>query len=159
MQPEVDFDLLSRRTMESNVDLAIFSNLFGHVFALPEWHFIARGEFPDINPYVASNAAIADGKYMIRAFTDTARLDRFAEENQLKDADGNVLILSIPTANIIPYLEGSIEHGVYGIWFNSDTQSEGFFTPLTQLRVIKAHLEKVNWKASSDEAGASPNQL
>ncbi|HLM00134.1 MAG TPA: hypothetical protein VK400_03700 [Pyrinomonadaceae bacterium] len=146
MTNNVDFDALNRKATESGGAIEDLSNVYGNAFALPEWYFIARGEFPDIRPYIASNANYADGQYMIRAFTDKERLQRFAKENNLTGADGEVLTLDIPTANIIAYLEQFVPNGVYGIWFNSDNGSEGFFAPLKQLRPIKEHLEKTNWK-------------
>ncbi|HEX8738313.1 MAG TPA: hypothetical protein VF721_23460 [Pyrinomonadaceae bacterium] len=149
MANDVDFDALNRKAIESGGAIEDLSNIYGNAFALPEWYFIARGEFPDVSPYIASNANYADGEYMIRAFTDKERLHRFAKENNLTGADGEVLTLDIPTGNIIDYLEQFIPNGVYGIWFNSDNGSEGFFAPLKQLRPIKEHLEKINWKQTA----------
>ena len=147
MPGEVDFDALARKVTESNGALEDLENLYGHAFALPEWHFIARGQFPDVRPYIASNAQIAGGQYMIRAFTDTDRLQRFARENKLMEADApggeGVLILSLPTDTIVDYLEQFISQGVHGIWFNSDTKSDGFFAPLKQLRPIREQLENL----------------
>lgn len=148
MTDEVDFDALARKTNESNGAIEDLNKLYGHAFALQKWHFIARGQFPDVSPYVASNAQFAGGQYMVRAFTDTDRLLRFAQENELmeKDANGgeNVSILSIPTDKIVDYLEQFISRGVHGIWFNSDTKSYGFFVPLKQLRPIQEHLDKLS---------------
>lgn len=62
-------------------------DLFGQAFALPQWHFIARGQFPHISPYIASNEDVAGGQYMVRAFTHTDRLLRFARENNLMETD------------------------------------------------------------------------
>jgi hypothetical protein len=145
MKNEVDFDALSRRVNETGM-MEDAARLFGHAFALPDWYFIARGQFPNVTPYIASNEGFASGQYMVRAFTDTDRLLRFAQENNLMEAGaaGNEpasLILSVPTDRVVDYLEQFIRQGVYGVWFNSDTKSDGFFVPLTQLRPIKAHLE------------------
>jgi hypothetical protein len=41
----------------------------------------------------------------------------------------NVLVLSVPTDKIVDYLEQFISEDVHGIWFNSDSQSDGFFAP------------------------------
>jgi hypothetical protein len=151
MTNEVDFDALARKANETDA-MKDLDDLFGHAFALREWHFISRGQLPDVHPYVASNAQVAGGQYMIRAFTDTERLLRFARENSLmeKDATGeeNVLILSIPTDKIVDYLEQFTSQGVYGIWFNSDTKSDGFFLPLKQLRPVKEHLENSSRRPS-----------
>lgn len=140
----VDFDELSRRTHRANPPMEDLNALFGAVFALSEWLFISRGELPNVNPYVASNAEVAGGQQMVRAFTDSNRLQRFARENNLTDAEGNALMLTIPTKGVVEYLEQFIEYGVHGVWFNSDTGSEGFFVPLKQLRPIREHLAKLN---------------
>lgn len=154
MTDEVDFDTLARMVSESNGALQNLNNLYGHVFALRQWHFIARGQFPDVNPYVASNAQVAGGQYMVRAFTDTDRLLRFAQENNMMAMDADVVsgervsILSVPTDKIVDYLEQFISQSIYGIWFNSDTKSHGFFVPLKQLRPIQEHLEKLSRRPS-----------
>lgn len=149
MTNSVDFDALARKTNESGGAMDALNNLFGATFALEKWHFIARGELPNVSPYIAANAEYADGQQMVRAFTDTDRLLRFAKENNLTRPDGNASILSVPTANIIDYLEQFIPYGVHGIWFNSDTGSDGFFIPIKQLRPVKEHLAKINWQSSS----------
>ncbi len=159
MSDNVDFDALARKTAASDGTMGDLNNLWGAAFALSEWHFIARGELPNVRPYIASNAEYAEGKQMIRAFTDTARLQRFAVENNLTGADGSAQILSLPTAKLVEYLEQFIPYGVHGIWFNSDTQSDGFFLPLAQLRPVKEYLAKMNWQppAAEEPAPASPD--
>jgi hypothetical protein len=156
MTSEVDFDALARKANESDGALEDLDDLFGNAFALEKWHFIARGRFPDVNPYVASNASVAGGQYMVRAFTDTDRLLRFARENNLMERDEagkeDVLILSVPTDKIVDYLEQFIPLGVHGIWFNSDVNSDGFFVPLGQLRPIQEHLKSISRRASSYRA-------
>ena len=153
MADEIDFDALARKTSESDSPIEDFDNLYGHAFALPQWHFIARGQFPNVSPYVALNAQVAGGQYMIRAFTDTDRLLRFARENNLIElhavGKGDALILSLPTDTIVDYLERFSPLNVHGIWFNSDTKSDGFFVPLKQLRPIQEHLNNLSRRASS----------
>ena len=139
----VDFDELSRKIQRVNPLMEDMDALFGAAFGLPEWLFVARGELPNVNPYIAANAEVADGQQMIRAFTDSTRLQRFARENNLTDADGNAQMLSIPTKGIVEYLEQFIEYGVHGVWFNSDSVSDGFFIPIKQLQPIKDHLAKL----------------
>jgi hypothetical protein len=155
MTIDVNFDVLARKTIESGGAMEDLNDLYGHAFALPQWHFIARGEFPNLVPFIAANAAYADGQYMVRAFTDTERLERFARENKLTVPNSEALILSIPTAGIVDYLEQFIARGVHGIWFNSDTGSEGFNVPLVRLRPISEHLAK-NWRKADDARPAAP---
>jgi hypothetical protein len=154
-----DFDDLSRKTNATNVAPEHFNRLFAATFALPNWLFIARGEAPNFNPYVASAAGTAEGRQMIRAFTDGKRLHRFATENGLLDASGQALTLTIPTAGVIEYLEQFEQYGVYGVWFNSDSGSDGYFTPLKQLRVIKHHLEKLAVPAETADARMQQDNL
>lgn len=144
MDDQTDFDALARKVNETNSAVEDLNALFGAVFALPEWNFLMRGELPNVYPYVASNAAIADNQPMVRAFTDSDRLMRFARENNLTEADGSAKILTMPTASIVEYLESLVPAGAFGVWFNSDAQSEGFYIPIRQLRPIKEHLAKLN---------------
>jgi hypothetical protein len=142
---DINFDILALRANAADSTIEDKNQLFGLVFSLPEWNFIARGEFPNLHPYIAGNAEIAEGQDMVRAFTDTERLYRFAEENGLLTGNLESLTLSVPTENIVDYLEQFIQYGVYGIWFNSDSSSNGFFIPLRQLRPIKVHLTSNGW--------------
>ncbi len=139
-----DFDALSRAVTKSDA-LEDLEKLYGEAFKLREWYFVARGKFPEMRPYIASNKGVAGGRHMVRAFTDTDRLFRFARENGLTEGgnagDESALILSIPTDKIVDYLEQFIQQGAYGVWFNSDSKSDGFYVPLKQLRPIKEHLE------------------
>lgn len=141
-ESQFDFDALSEKAMATNA-LEDLNALFGAAFALEKWNFISRGELPDVYPYIASNSAAAGNQPMIRAFTDTGRLMRFARENNLTDADGSAKILTIPTENIVSYLENFIEQGAFGVWFNSDSESKDFFIPIKQLQPIKDHLTKL----------------
>lgn len=146
----VDFDALSKKAMTTNA-MEDVNALFDAAFALSKWNFIMRGEMPNVYPYVASNPTVANNQPMIRAFTDTERLMRFARENNLAEADGSAKILTIPTENIIPYLEGFIEQGAYGVWFNSDADSSDFYIPIKQLQPIKDHLAKIEQAAVEKE--------
>lgn len=140
---EVDFDALVQDTVRTNGELASLDALYSRTFTLPHWYFVARGTLPNVYPYIASHAEFAGGQPMMRAFTDPERLQRFVEENQLQDAEGGIPALSIPTPEIVAYLESFIEQGVYGIWFNSDAQSYGFFLPLQQLRPVQERLRSL----------------
>lgn len=138
---DVDFDQLARAAVDANGAIDAMNALWGAAFSLESWLFIARGTAPDLHPYIATNAGLADGKAMVKAFTDSAKLDRFARENGLTDAAGNVAFLAIPTASAVGYVEQLAPHGVWGLHFNADLGSDGFFMPLTGLAGIKRHLD------------------
>jgi hypothetical protein len=142
MENQVNFDALARKATQTNA-LEDLNALFGAAFELKEWIFIMRGDLNSAYPYIASNAAYADSQPMVRAFTDSGRAQRFARENNLAEPDGTCLTLNIPTEKIIEYLEGLVQYGANGVWFNSDTGSDGFFIPIKQLRPIKEHLAKL----------------
>jgi hypothetical protein len=141
----IDFDKLSELAFATGAGIPHLNELWGHTFSLPNWYFIARGPAHQPNPYIASRADVCHGQDMIRAFTDDKRLMSFGQENNLLEVDQSVRILAIPTSNIVSWLEGYMQYGIYGIWFNSDTASKGYYAPLSQLRPIKEHLDK-NWK-------------
>lgn len=147
-ESDFDFDALAKKAMETNA-MEDLNELFGAAFALEKWSFISRGELPNVYPYIASNPAAADNQPMIRAFTDTDRLLRFARENNLTETDGSAKMLTIPTENIVSYLEGFIAHGAHGVWFNSDSQSSDFFIPINQLQPIRDHLAKTKPAAAA----------
>ncbi|HVE55325.1 MAG TPA: hypothetical protein VNB22_00750 [Pyrinomonadaceae bacterium] len=142
MENQANFDALARKATQTNA-LEDLNALFGAAFDLKEWIFIMRGDLTSAYPYIAANAGYADSQPMVRAFTDSERAQRFARENNLAEPDGTCLTLNIPTEKIVEYLEGFMEHGAHGVWFNSDTGSDGFFIPIKQLRPIKEHLAKL----------------
>ncbi len=137
-----DFDTLCKKAFAPGAGIPELNELWGNTFSLASWLFIARGPAAQPQPYIASRADICNGQDMIRAFTDNQKLTAFARENKLLETDGSVRTLSIPTQGIIPWLENYWQHGIYGIWFNSDSGSKGFYSPLTQLRAVKDHLDK-----------------
>lgn len=137
-----DFDRLSAIANAAGATIGDQDALFGAAFRLSDWHFIARGEMPDVRPYVAANPSIVGGAPMVKAFTDTRRLHAFAAENQLTAANGEALILSLPVAGVLPTLADLQQQGVTHIHFNADRDSYGFYVPLVQLPIIRQHLEK-----------------
>ena len=127
MTNEADFDALAKTATASRGE-ETFCNLFGAVFALSNWHFIAVGELPDLLPYCATFPDHFDGQPMVVAFTDTERLNKYIAEKNLHvgSADKPVvlsspeatvkfssenLVLSVPTTSVIKYLERLVQKG------------------------------------------------
>jgi hypothetical protein len=134
----VDFDALARDAeAEGNPEKHLHA-LARAIFSLSHWHFIARGEASRPNPFIASHAGTAGGIPMVRAFTDTTRLGRFAEEHGLVEERG-IRVMSVPLSegDVVAWLEHYIPLGAEGLWFNSDAESHGFFFPLRALRGIR----------------------
>ncbi len=136
-----DFDGLARAASAPGAGIEVRTNLYAAAFRLPKWHFIARGTPPDVQPYIAANQSIAAGAPMLKAFTETDRLDTFARENDLALPTGEVQFLSLPVETILPVLEGFAANGVTHLHFNADSLSDGFFAPLPQMPVIRQYLE------------------
>ena len=134
----VDFDALAREgEAEGGAEKHLHALARG-IFSLTHWHFIARGESARPNPFIASHAGTAGGMPMVRAFTDTTRLARFAEEHGLVEERG-IRVMSVPLdeGDVVAWLEHYIPLGAEGLWFNSDAESQGFFFPLRALRALR----------------------
>jgi hypothetical protein len=144
------FDDLSEKAYRAGAGIPELNELWGHTFALTEWYFIARGPVEHPHPYIASRPDTCEGKNMIRAFTDVDKLTAFAKENNLAEADNSVRMLSVPTVNIVTWLQTFLKHNVYGIWFNSNNESSGYYAPIEQLKEIKTYLHKTWTRNPSD---------
>ena len=128
----VDFDHLAAEAQQSQSQDAM-AQLWGAVYALPAWNFVARGALPDVTPFVG----VVDGKPMVLAFTDRARADAFARRQGFTDPDGNSSILSLSVQSVVELVPAYQAQGVFGILFN--TGSHGFFAPLTNLSRMRRH--------------------
>ncbi|MFI5204282.1 MAG: hypothetical protein ACHQF2_07275 [Flavobacteriales bacterium] len=136
------FDLLAKKAYAENAGVPELNELWGNTFLLDNWFFIARGPIGHPHPYIASRPDTCEGKHMIRAFTDTEKLSAFAKENNLLEEDNGIRILTVPTIKIINWITPFAQHEVFGIWFNSDNNSNGFYAPILQLQSIKEYLDK-----------------
>jgi hypothetical protein len=134
-----DFEKLCQAAYAEGAGMEQRNALWCAVFGLKEWNFIARGEFPNVHPYVCANSTVAGGQYMVKAFTDPDKLRTFAKDNALTDPDGSVRFLSIPVSSFLGSLDEYRRQGVYGIHFNA--QGAGFFGPLEKLPAMLTFLE------------------
>lgn len=135
-----DFDRLIKNAYGVTADLHDKEQLFVYLFKAEEWLFIARGELPNVQPYVASNEAFAENKPMLKAFTDSTKLAAAAREWELQDPSGNTQMLSLKVATILPTLAEYEKQGVWGIHFNADRKSESFYVPMPQLASIRERI-------------------
>lgn len=149
---DLEFDFLAKAAYTPEGTFDDKDRLWTKALGLKEVYAIARGQFPDIYPYIASNAGIASGQPLVKVFTDTDRLLAFAEANQLLDADGAASVLTLPVSGLIRAAHDYARSGIYGIHFNPDTDSYGFFTPFEQLPYIREHLDRK--KAEAERAKA-----
>jgi Flp pilus assembly protein TadD len=138
-----DFDRLSAFADDAGASIDDQNALFRAAFRLNEWYFVARGELPDVRPYVASNPTIAGGAPMVKAFTDTRRLHAYARENALTGPEGDVQILALPVHTILFTTADLETQGVTHIHFNGDAASHGFYIPLAQLPLVQRHLKRL----------------
>lgn len=149
---DLEFDFLAKAAYTPEGTFDDKDRLWTKALALREVYAIARGQFPDIYPYIASNAGIASGQPLIKVFTDTERLLDFAEAHGLLDDDGAASVLTLPVAGLIKAAHDYARSGIYGIHFNGDKESYGFFTPFEQLPYIREHLDRVRAEAARARA-------
>lgn len=138
----VDFDRFATAAARSRGALPDHERLWSAVFKLEQWHFIARGEGEGMAPYIAANLGLMNGAPMLKVFTDTARLQRFAEDNQLCAPDGSTLMLSYPVKSVLPMLEQYAQQGVAHVHFNPDKCSFGFYGPVAKLPALAEELRE-----------------
>lgn len=127
--PKTDFDALvaEAKALESDDPMA---RLWAAVYALPQWLFIARGEPPNLRPYIG----VVDEKPFLMAFTDPAHAKDFAKGNGLAAPDGSVGVLAMPVPGFIETLPEYERHGVFAVMFNPG--EHGFFAPLANVKAL-----------------------
>ena len=157
MTPNPNFDELATKAFQPTATSADYEALFAAVFSLPEWHFIAHGEFPNIAPYCALFPAFFGDQPAVLVFTDSARARKYMAERDTKfGSPGNTVVLnsgdvqlqfssdnlvfSFPAGNILDYIEKLIPNGIVKIFFNPNTDSHGFHHDLKMMRPIYRHL-------------------
>ena len=137
-----DFDQLCKKAYASESAIADKDSLWLEVFKLREWYFIARGELPNVYPYMAQAHIIEPNSHWIYAFTDFNRATFYAKKNNLYNEKQRSPILTIPNNdNLIPWIQQFIDVGVKGVYFNAD--GHGFYAPIVQLMPIHKHLTSV----------------
>ena len=158
MTTNPNFDELATKAFQPTATSADYETLFAAVFSLPEWHFIAHGEFPNIAPYCALFPDFFGDQPAVLVFTDSARARKYMAERDTKfGSPGNTIVLnsgdvqlqfssdnlvfSFPAGNILDYVEKLIPNGIVKIFFNPNTDSHGFHHDLKMMRPIYEHLE------------------
>ena len=127
--PAESIDSLSDAVRASGGALDAQSALWGAVFSLEKWWFVARGVLPEVGPLVGT----VDGVPSLLAFTSIARAGEFARAHGfVQDDEGQVL--AVPTVGILDMCDQFAAQGVQRIVVDQGTL--GFFAPLAQLRPI-----------------------
>lgn len=121
-----DFDTLAT-TAQASGSRDDMQRLWAAVYALDQWHFVARGAGQQIQPFIG----VAEGRPMLMAFTDRGRAHAFAQANGLADESGAVSVLSIAVHGCVEMAADFARQGVFGILFNM--RDQGFFAPLGNL--------------------------
>jgi len=127
MNQELDNLVTALKTQNSRESMTA---LWRYTLAMDEWYFIARGEMPDVKPFVG----VVEGAPSLMAFTDTDYANAFGRSQNLIDADNNVSVLSIPTEGFLDYAETLVERGIENLIFNAGVHD--YFQPLQNLRAI-----------------------
>lgn len=126
MSVEDRFDQLVDAARDGDDEEAMVA-LWRAAYALDEWHFVARGEMPNVQPFIG----LVDERPFVMVFTDEERARAFAERNKLIQEDGTVPLLGMSPEGASKTLPQYGEHGVHGVLFNEGPN--GFFAPLSNL--------------------------
>ncbi|KGN40511.1 hypothetical protein [Knoellia aerolata] len=126
-------DDLSEAVRASGGALDAQTALWGAMFSLDRWWFVARGTPPDVGPLVGT----VDGVPSLLAFTSGARAREFALANGFSEEQAG-LSLAVPSQRVLDMCDQIAEHGVQRVVVDQGTL--GFFAPLAQLRAIHAFL-------------------
>ena len=114
------------------------NRLWAAVFRMPQWHFLMS---PKRIETFQPSVQLIEQKPWLLVFTNGDLLQRYAVTNRNLDAAGNALFVSIPNANVLPYLEGFRAAGVFGVRFN-EGDDDGFYAPLTNLAAFPRYLRE-----------------
>lgn len=120
------FDAMIIHARETG-DAQAMDSLWQATFDLPQWHFVARGEMPNLQPFIGD----VEAQTYVLAFTDKERAVAFADKHQLRTKEDVVPLMSMPPEAACEYLPQFGQYGVFGVLFNEGPN--GFFAPLENL--------------------------
>lgn len=109
-----DFDALVETARKEQSEEAV-RDLWQSTFDLEKWVFVARGEMPNVQPFIG----VIEEKPYLMAFTDTERATQFANQHELTDDEGNSQTIEMPIAGTIQYVAQVAQQGVVGVLFNN----------------------------------------
>jgi hypothetical protein len=133
---EFDFDALATAARASNGSRDALDALWGSVYALDYWFFIARGEMPNLTPY----CAVIEGKPMVHIFTDSDRCDACARQFGFADENDCTPLIAMGPDGLIGWLELLQANNVWGMYFNHGLNN--FFAPLTNTVPMLEYFEE-----------------
>jgi hypothetical protein len=132
----VDFDALANAAQTG--DKQAIAALWDSVMRLPQWHFVAVGEFD-----MESNAphvfvSTVDNRRMLFVFTDEERARTFAVKHDAKvktkeSDEPGVAVISQPMPAAVQYAEQFAQAGVEAVVFNYGVNTNGFFLPIASV--------------------------
>lgn len=98
------------------------------IFALPRWHFVGRGQMPDVQPF----CGVVEGRPMLCAFTSSDRALEFAKKQGLASGDGGYAILEMQVEAASAYAVKLGAKGVQAVVFD-DSVGGGIYAALQNL--------------------------
>lgn len=122
-------DALAEAVRTSGADLDAQNALWGAMFDLDKWWFIARGTLPDVTPVVG----VVDGIPSLLAFTTGARARECALAMGFSEEEAGQ-VLAIAPQNVLDTADHLVSQGVQRMVV--DQGLLGFFAPLAQLGPI-----------------------
>lgn len=117
-----------------NGDAAAQTEYWQGVFSLAQWHLVARGEMPDVRPFVGQH----EQGPMLAAFTSPERATEFARRQDLAMPDGSFGLLSMGVEGAIACAGRLERHGVLAVVFD-DGVGSGAFALVSNLAGMYEH--------------------
>ncbi len=127
-----DFAALVERAKSQPGAMEPMNALWGAVYQLPYWRFVARGAFPSAYPCVC----FIDGQHWVMAFTDESALRAFvATQSGQVESDASQMLLEIErVGGMLSWLQTK---GVHHIMFNYGLHA--FHAPLVNIPAMYEH--------------------
>lgn len=129
---QVSFSALVEAVRENRTDATIAA-LADAVVRLSKWHFVARGQFPNVLPFIG----VVDGQPLVVAFSQPALAYAYAVNQQLAMPDGAFPVLSLPVSQAYDLVRQLGQQGVTGILFDERPNGVGAVLPLASLPPLR----------------------
>ncbi len=114
-------------------DPSVLDELWAMAFALPRWHFVGTGKFPNVQPL----AVVIDEKPYAMGFTAKGRADEYARKHGVLAIGDKPSLLSFKVESAVRRIVALQRVGVFGVLF--DDARGGWCIPLQRLPDMFQH--------------------
>ena len=129
-----DFDFLAQQA-RTNPSPENFEQLWSATFRLLEWHFPARGQMPNVSPFVG----MVNGMATVVGFTDPVRAGEFCKVQGISDPSGRAQLMAIPVPGFLNAVPIYLSNGIRAIQFNNG--KDAWFSPFELMMQLHGYLK------------------